>query len=128
MSPDSGPAGTASPPPAIAGLILAAGESTRMGRDKALLEYRGRTFLANILNTLREAGIERVVVVLGYHAEEIRQSVDLTAAKVVVNQDYRLGQTSSLQTGLRALEEDEPGAVFCAWSITRPWRPAPCSG
>jgi len=114
MSADSAPVGAASPPPAIAGLILAAGESSRMGRDKALLNYRGRTFLENILNTLHEAGIERVVVVLGHHAEAIRQSSDLRTAQVVVNHDYRLGQTSSLQAGLRALEENEPdGMILC---------------
>lgn len=87
----------------IAGLILAAGESSRMGRDKALLPYRGRTFLETIVNTLREAGIERIAVVLGHHAEEIQRAVSLEGVEVVVNPDYKLGQTSSLQCGLRAL-------------------------
>ncbi|MBZ5565767.1 MAG: NTP transferase domain-containing protein, partial [Acidobacteriia bacterium] len=50
----------------IAGLVLAAGESSRMGKDKALLRYQGRTFLETILQTLRDAGVERVVVVLGH--------------------------------------------------------------
>src|SRR5204862_35886 len=59
----------------IAGLVLAAGESTRMGQDKALLLYRGRTFLETIVSTLNEGGIERVAVVLGHHAQEIRRAV-----------------------------------------------------
>jgi molybdenum cofactor cytidylyltransferase len=88
---------------AIAGLVLAAGESSRMGQDKALLGYRGRTFLENILQSLRDAGIGRIAVVLGYHAEEIRRQVDLTGVEVVINHSYREGQTSSLQAGLRAL-------------------------
>ncbi len=96
---------------AIAGLILAAGESRRMGRDKALLAYRGRTFLETILSTLRRAGVERIVVVLGHHADEIQKGVNLKGASVVVNRDYRLGQTSSLQAGLRALEGEEVEAV-----------------
>jgi molybdenum cofactor cytidylyltransferase len=92
----------------IAGLILAAGESSRMGRDKALLPYRGRTFLETIIHTLREAGIERVAVVLGHHAEEIRRAANLEGVETVVNPDYQRGQTSSLQAGLRALAKMRP--------------------
>jgi molybdenum cofactor cytidylyltransferase len=95
----------------IAGLILAAGESSRMGRDKALLTYRGRTFLETIVSTLREAGIARVVVVLGHHAEEIRNTVRLDDIEVVVNFEYQRGQTSSLQAGLGALASEEPEAI-----------------
>lgn len=95
----------------IAGLILAAGESSRMGRDKALLTYRGRTFLDNIIKTLRDAGVAHIAVVLGHHAEEIRTATNLEGVEVVFNSDYRRGQTSSLQAGLRALERPEPDAI-----------------
>ena len=88
----------------IAGLILAAGESTRMGTDKALLTYRGRTFIEAILATLREAGVSRLAVVLGHHADEIQRAVDFTGVEVIVNHDYQQGQTSSLQAGLKALD------------------------
>ena len=88
----------------IAGLILAAGESTRMGTDKALLTYRGRTFIETILATLREAGVTGLAVVLGHHADEIQRAVDFTGVDVIVNRDYRQGQTSSLQAGLKALD------------------------
>jgi molybdenum cofactor cytidylyltransferase len=98
----------------IAGLILAAGESSRMGQDKALLTHRGRTFLESIAATLREAGLERVAVVLGHHAEEIQQAVKPEAIETVVNREYARGQTSSLQAGLRALESaDLEGVVLC---------------
>lgn len=96
----------------IAGLILAAGESSRMGRDKALLPYRGRTFLESIIHTLREAGIVPIAVVLGHHAEEIQKALKLEGVEVVINPDYRLGQTSSLQAGLRALENPNLEAVM----------------
>ena len=56
----------------IAGIVLAAGESSRMGTDKARLGYKNSTFLETILNTLGAAGVERVAVVLGHHAEEIQ--------------------------------------------------------
>jgi molybdenum cofactor cytidylyltransferase len=96
----------------IAGVILAAGESSRMGADKALLAYRGKTFLENIIGALREAGVRRVIVVLGHNSELIQQSVDLSAVEVVVNQEYRRGQTSSLQAGLRVLATNEPDGIL----------------
>lgn len=99
---------------AIAGLILAAGESRRMGRDKALLEYQGRPFLEVILNNLRQAEIARPVVVLGHHADEIERAVGLGNAEVVINADYRRGQTSSLQAGLRVLDSSAvAGVMLC---------------
>jgi molybdenum cofactor cytidylyltransferase len=96
----------------MAGLILAAGESRRMGRDKALLAYHGRTFLETIIDNLRAAGIEKVTVVLGHHAEIIQRAVNLAAVRVVVNHDYQRGQTSSLQTGLAVVTADSPAAVI----------------
>ena len=95
----------------IAGLILAAGESSRMGQDKALLTYGDRTFLEIVVATLHEAGMERVVVVLGHHAEQIQGAVTLEGAEIVINRDYARGQTSSLQAGLRALESPSLEAV-----------------
>jgi molybdenum cofactor cytidylyltransferase len=82
-----------------------------MGTDKALLTYRGRTFLEHILATLHEAGLKQLTVVLGHHAEEIQRAAKLTETEVVVNQDYRRGQTSSLQAGLRALDQPANQAV-----------------
>ena len=95
-------------PSSIAGLILAAGESSRMaplGMHKALLKYRGRTFLETIVATLREAGMKRILVVVGHRAEEIQGQLAgrLGGVEWVVNREYPRGQTSSLQAGLAAL-------------------------
>jgi molybdenum cofactor cytidylyltransferase len=95
----------------IAGVILAAGESTRMGADKSLLVYRGKTFLENIIAAVREGGVRRVLVVLGHNADLVQQSIDLSSVEVVINQEYRRGQTSSLQAGLRALKANEPEGI-----------------
>lgn len=89
----------------MAGLILAAGESSRMGRDKALLLYRGRTFLETIITSLNAAGIGRLVMVLGHHADSIERAVNLEAVEVIINRNYERGQTSSLQAGIMGLEE-----------------------
>jgi molybdenum cofactor cytidylyltransferase len=86
-----------------AGIILSAGESSRMGRDKALLPYRGSTFL-NHLVVLLLPRVEPLIVVLGHHAETIAASLPVVdGLQVVVNEDYRQGMLTSLQTGLRAV-------------------------
>jgi len=114
MSSDSESAAKALSRPVISAVVLAAGESSRMGSDKALLMYRGKTFLENIIAALREGCVQRVVVVLGHHAELIQQSVDLSAVEVAVNPEYRHGQTSSLQAGLRLLAAGKlDGVMIC---------------
>ena len=93
-----------------AGIILSAGESRRMGRDKALLEYRRTTFLGRIIAVL-EPRVEPLVVVLGHHAEAIRQAVP-SGPRVVVNTNYQAGMLTSLQTGIRELPPDTEAALF----------------
>jgi molybdenum cofactor cytidylyltransferase len=101
-------------PIAIAGLVLAAGESRRMGKDKALLEYHGQPFLDVVLENLRKAYVTPVIVVLGHHAEEVQRASHLPSELVMINPDYRTGQTSSLQAGLRALDVPEiAGVLLC---------------
>ena len=82
----------------IAGIILAAGASSRMGTPKALLDYRGETFLDRLIRVLG-AVCDPVIVVLGYHAEQIRAGVN-GRVQFVVNPTPTRGQLSSLQTGL----------------------------
>ena len=100
-----------SPPVAKpAGIILAAGESSRMGRDKALLAYRGTTFLNHLISVLGPH-VKPLIVVLGHHAESIQGSMT-PGPQVVLNPDYKLGMLSSLQAGIRALPPDADAALF----------------
>ena len=82
-------------------ILLAAGESTRMGRPKALLPWRDTTLIEYQVRELRAAGVVRVVVVLGHEADAIRPYVE--GAGVAVNEAYREGRASSLRAGAGAL-------------------------
>jgi len=101
-----------------AGVILAAGESRRMGSPKALLRYRGQTFLDTLIS-LFAARCSPVIVVLGADADKIRNGLSFHTscdtspqATFVINPDYRTGQTSSMQCGLRAVPADAEGVLF----------------
>jgi molybdenum cofactor cytidylyltransferase len=91
-----------------AGIILAAGASRRMGRPKALLDYRGETFVARLIRVFSEF-CDPVIVVLGHHADAIREHV---GSKIVVNPDPERGQLSSLQTALAEIPADAEAFLF----------------
>lgn len=95
----------------IAGLILSAGRSSRMGRHKALLPYAGATFLEHIYNTAGRSTLDRLLVVLGHDPQPIIDAVDIPADRITVNEDYDRGMLSSLQTGLREVMPMLPEAV-----------------
>lgn len=95
---------------AIAGVILAAGASSRMGSPKALLDYQGETFVSRLVRRLSGA-CDPVIVALGYHAETIRPAVP-DHATIVINPAPERGQLSSLQTALAALPADAEGFAF----------------
>jgi molybdenum cofactor cytidylyltransferase len=86
--------------PAFCGVILAAGESSRMGQPKALLPWRGGTFLSGTIRLLN-AFTDLVIVVAGKNVAQIRPVVDAQAAFLVVNPQPELGQFSSLQIGVQ---------------------------
>jgi molybdenum cofactor cytidylyltransferase len=89
----------------VSAILLAAGESTRMGHQKALLPWKGRTLLQHQVATLLEAGVSEVIVVLGYRAERLRPLVEaFSGAKAVLNLRYRSGKSSSVRAGLRRLD------------------------
>lgn len=92
----------------VAGLILAAGESRRMGRPKALVELEGRSFLAHGFELLRGGGCEPVLAVEGAHRLRGRFAGELPGLIWVENADWALGPLASLQAGLRAALAELP--------------------
>jgi molybdenum cofactor cytidylyltransferase len=106
--------------PSFAGVILAAGASSRMGRDKALLPWQGGTFLSAAIQALQRE-TELVIVVAGKNASTLEPVIYSNAAFLVENPHPELGQMSSLQRGLEeVLNRGRDAAI-----ITLVDRPAP---
>ncbi len=97
----------------INALVLAAGESQRMGKPKPLLRFGNATFLEQIVSVLRLSDADRIAVVLGAQAESIQASVDLSGVEVVVNRDYQKGQLSSLLAGLQSVPPRTEAILLC---------------
>ena len=98
----------------IAGIILAAGASLRMGEDKALLPWAGKTFLEHLLAALENSQVGLVRVVLGANAEEVQSRIRFGEHEVVVNPDWHRGMLSSLLAALDSLPRDMvEAAVVC---------------
>lgn len=98
--------------PAIAGLILSAGASRRMGTPKALLTLHGAAFLDRLLAAFSPV-CDPVIVVLGYDAGRIREGIAPNrTVDIAVNPDPARGMFSSLQCGLRRIPAQVQAAIF----------------
>jgi len=87
----------------ISAIILAAGESKRMGRPKMLLSWGKSTVLGQVISTFQEAGIENILVITGGAHEQVEQVIEQYGARSVFNNQFANGEMlSSLQLGLEA--------------------------
>ncbi|MDD5210320.1 MAG: nucleotidyltransferase family protein [Elusimicrobiales bacterium] len=97
----------------ISAIILAAGGSDRMGRPKAILQWRGKPFIEHVCSSLRSAGVEDLVAVLGSASKEILSAWTPTGEKVAVNLKPEHGQLSSLRVGLGEVSEFSEAFLVC---------------
>jgi molybdenum cofactor cytidylyltransferase len=95
----------------IRALLLAAGESRRMGSPKQLLPWHGKPLIAYQVDQLRAAGADDVVVVVGHAVAEIGPVARAAGGRVVVNPDYRSGRASSVRAGAQAMPDDTLAVV-----------------
>jgi molybdenum cofactor cytidylyltransferase len=90
----------------IAAVVLSAGESSRMGRPKALLPIEGETFIGRIVASLKQTQVGRIIVVLGHNSDQLATAIRPLSVEILLNPNYQLGQLSSLQVAVRSLLPD----------------------
>src|SRR5207247_9447973 len=99
----------------LAGVVLAAGRSARMGSPKALLDFLGLPFVVRIMQALEALEVKTRVVVLGPDAPRIQPVLADHDCMIVENPDPETGPIASLRAALRALHPSQPSAVLgCA--------------
>jgi molybdenum cofactor cytidylyltransferase len=92
-------------------VVLAAGESRRMGTQKLLLPYRGTTVVEAVVRAALDSSLDETLVVLGADATKVRQALRSYPVTFATNRDYKLGMLSSVQAAFRALPPGTEAAV-----------------
>ncbi len=96
----------------ICALVPAAGMSTRMGSPKQLLPFGRKTVLQSVVDTLLEADLDGILVVLGHEADTVRGSLAERPVMFHVNSDYRSGMFSSILCGLSTIIKSADAALI----------------
>jgi molybdenum cofactor cytidylyltransferase len=97
----------------VSAIVLAAGMSKRMGTLKQLLKFGERSLLETTLDALKEANVGEIIVVLGYKADTIRETMKFdSATKIVLNLSYAEGMSNSIKAGLGAVSSDSNAALI----------------
>ena len=99
-----------------AGIVLAAGMSSRFGRPKQLLELGGKPVIEWTLKACLDSQLESIYLILGYKHQQILKKISkeirCSLRNVIVNNNYKSGQSTSLQAGIRAIGDAYPSAMF----------------
>src|SRR3979409_1523925 len=96
----------------VAGVVLAAGTSSRRGRNKLFLPLGGTSVLRRVVANAREAGLDPVLVVLGHESDRALAELQGLQCTPVLNQDYATGMNTSVRAGISAVPADASGAVL----------------
>ncbi len=97
----------------ISAILLAAGQSKRMGKPKQLMPLGNSTIVEQSIDNLLNSRVSEVIVVLGYEAEAVAEKVATRPVKIAINPAYHQGMSTSIVTGLN-LVSDKAGAVMLA--------------
>lgn len=100
----------------ISAIVCAGGLSKRMGNtNKVLLPYKNKVILSHVVEELLESNVSEVIVVLGHEIEKTKIALDHLgkSIKVIFNESYRTGQTSSIKAGLSALDPQSEAFMIC---------------
>src|SRR3989440_11040852 len=95
----------------VAGVVLAAGLSSRMGENKMLIEVGGRTLVRRAVETALSAGLDPVLVVVGHESERGRAGLRRLSCTAVLNAEDPRGMNTSPRAGLRPLPANSDAAV-----------------
>ena len=104
----------------ITAIVTAAGESTRMGKPKALLQWEGVTLIDYQSSSLLSGGVTDVVIVLGHEAARIEPHCKMSRVRYVVNSNYRHGKSTSILAGLREVESNTTSIMILGVDQPRP--------
>jgi molybdenum cofactor cytidylyltransferase len=96
----------------VAAIVLAAGESRRFGFPKQLLPWREKTLLKHVVDVVLGSSVEDTSVVLGYRAEQIGALLKDRPVRLVINEDWEKGLSSSVKAGLQALPANYEACLF----------------
>ena len=96
----------------LSAIVLAAGMSTRMGRNKLLLRFRDQALIVRAVDTLLASKIDEVIVVLGHEIEAARAELKGKPVRLVQNPDYRDGLSTSVRTGVEAVSPQADGIMI----------------
>ena len=98
-------------------IILAAGNSSRLGQPKQLLRYKDDTLLQHIIEEASLVKESVVIVVTGANHELIEKEIDSSKIKIVFNRDWELGMSSSINTGLNKALQLYPEIEKCIFAV-----------
>ena len=99
-------------PKTIAAILLAAGRSERMGAFKPLLPFGKKTVIESCIDYLTAGGVNSVVVVLGHHAEEVRQQLHQTSVTFALNPDPASEMSDSIRWGVRMVPRNASATLI----------------